>query len=434
MARRSENGEVIVIGGGIAGLAAARELARQGRAVRLLEARSRLGGRILTLRPDGWPVPVELGAQFVHGGNPPFWRLLRAKRLRTAPVSELHWRPGPSGLELFPDAFERVGRVTALIKPTRAGGKSFAGYFARYPAKVDPLDWKLARGFVEGFEAARLDQISARSLAGDSGAEEGQYHLPQGYDRVIEALAADCRRLGVQIQLRSVVSSVRWSPGSVEIRARRQTFRAAAAVITLPLGVLQARTGRGAVRFVPELGRTRLVINRLRMGHVQRLVFRFKPEAWRRLFAGALRRGRGRIGFVQSLEKGFPVWWSLSADPVLVGWAGGPNATALGRLGARGRRIRAIKNLAAILGVAPRVVSSAVQDCQSWDWSADPFSRGGYSFIAASADDGGTRLARPLRHTLYFAGEATAAGPEVGTVHGAFASGLRAARSLATGK
>src|SRR5262245_47822524 len=83
--------DVIIIGGGVAGLAAAAEVGRRGYTVSLLEARDRLGGRVFTIRPRGWRAPVELGAEFVHEGNAAFWRRLRRHRLRARHVPPRHW-------------------------------------------------------------------------------------------------------------------------------------------------------------------------------------------------------------------------------------------------------------------------------------------------------------------------------------------------------
>src|SRR4051812_28622103 len=77
---------ILVLGGGIAGLAAAVELARAGRRVTLIEANRRLGGRIFTRQRNG--LPVELGAEFIHGGDKPFWKLLRRSRLKTIRVPD----------------------------------------------------------------------------------------------------------------------------------------------------------------------------------------------------------------------------------------------------------------------------------------------------------------------------------------------------------
>ncbi|HUO68773.1 MAG TPA: FAD-dependent oxidoreductase, partial [Gammaproteobacteria bacterium] len=80
--------EVAIVGGGIAGLAAARVLARAGRSSVVCEARGRLGGRIYTLRPAGLTAPVELGAEFVHGRPQGLVESLRAAGIQEASNSE----------------------------------------------------------------------------------------------------------------------------------------------------------------------------------------------------------------------------------------------------------------------------------------------------------------------------------------------------------
>jgi monoamine oxidase len=166
----------------------------------------------------------------------------------------------------------------------------------------------------------------------------------------------------------------------------------------------------------------------MQMGHVVRLSIRFRRKSLTRLLPGNLRLG---FGFIHSDVKGVPVWWSLSDDPVLVGWAGGPAAKALLALPPSSRVRSAVGSLAEILGTSPAEVSGAVVACETWDWSNDPFSRGAYSFTAAGHDDAADDLGRPLENTLFFAGEAVAAGAEVGTVHGALSSGIRAGRQAA---
>jgi monoamine oxidase len=90
----------------------------------------------------------------------------------------------------------------------------------------------------------------------------------------------------------------------------------------------------------------------------------------------------------------------------------------------------AVASLAEWLGVTPTAVRRAILGWEMHDWTSDPFSRGAYSFSAAGADDAPARLRAPLQETLFFAGEATADGEDIGTVHGALASGLRAAREI----
>lgn len=429
--------DVVVVGGGIAGLAAARDLAGSRRKVLLLESRNRLGGRIFTRRPAGWPGPVELGAQFVHVGNEDLWRLLRAAQTRVLKVSPTHWRSSRGVVSRISDLDAEIASVTRLIDGRKAGRLSFAEYFERNPAGVAKDAWMLARSFVEGFEAAPMREISARSLASEEMEEEKQFMVPDGYDRPIAFLASECLRLGVGIFQGTVVESVKWKRGRVcvnavdDVTGSPRIFWARAAVIALPLGVLKAGGGRGAVSFRPSLGAKRAVIARMGMGEVTRLVFRFSSNHWKRMLPVVFRRRRpGGFGFIHSAATDVPVWWSLSDQPVVVGWAGGPQAMALRGLSPARRKRRALCSLAKVLGVRSSVVTAGVVDMLEWEWSRDPCSQGAYSFTAAGQDGAARKLARPLKGTLFFAGEATAEGSEVGTVHGALKSGRRAAKEV----
>jgi monoamine oxidase len=433
MTAKPDDVDVIVIGGGVSGLAAGRELARAKRSVILLEARPRLGGRIHTVRPPGWPLPVELGAEFIHGGNPDLWRLVKHAHMRPRKLDARHWMNRAGSFRKIRAVDRKMASVTDLIRPAKARGLSFAEYFRRFPANVSAEDWLLARGLVEGFEAATMEKISARSLAGEFLDDGDQFVVPGGYDQLVLDLADDCAGGGVRMIRDMVARSVTWRRGRVRVHARdsitnsARIFTARAAVITLPLGVLKARAGKGAVRFRPGLQAKRKAITQMQMGHVVRLNIRFTKGAWRRLLPRVLRPDRAAgCGFIHSEVKGVPVWWSHSDEPVMVGWAGGPAAEPLIGLEPAARLNRALASLGEIFGVAPKSLRRGVADWQATEWTGDPFSRGAYSFTAAGQDSRGRELARPLANTLFFAGEATAEGSEVGTVHGALRSGIRA--------
>ena len=95
------------------------------------------------------------------------------------------------------------------------------------------------------------------------------------------------------------------------------------------------------------------------------------------------------------------------------------------------RRQQALSSLAQILQVDLKRLKRLVVAGRTHDWSHDPFTRGAYSFTPAGEDDTAARLRRPVQNTLFFAGEALADGAEVGTVHGALSSGIRAGRLAA---
>jgi monoamine oxidase len=165
------------------------------------------------------------------------------------------------------------------------------------------------------------------------------------------------------------------------------------------------------------------------LGQVMRLALRFDGRRWRALLPPALRRhAHAGFGFIHSRVDGVPVWWAMSRLPVLTGWAGGPAAIRLARCTKRGVLKHAVASLSRIFSVSKETLRGCVIGCESHNWTRDPFSRCAYSFTAAGQEKAAAQLRRPVQRTLFFAGEATADGEEVGTVHGALASGLRAAR------
>ena len=168
--------DVVVVGAGVAGLAAAGELGRRGFTVTLLEARERLGGRVWTVRPAGWPTPVELGAEFVHAGNAALWRVMRKHRIGTASVPPRHWLRRDAKLEKIDDIAKRIEHVTGRIEPKRMRDWSFAEFLqGQAPAAFDPVDRNLATGFVEGFQAAPLARMSASAVADETLDDDEQF-------------------------------------------------------------------------------------------------------------------------------------------------------------------------------------------------------------------------------------------------------------------
>ncbi len=427
--------DVIVIGAGISGLAAANALAADGWRVLILEARDRTGGRILSVKPPGWPVDVELGAEFVHGGNAALRKIIRRSRVRTRRVdANLWWRDPRTGVvALIPDYWERIGRVIDRI-PAVTPGWSFEQFLDRRRSAISPADRKLAGDYVGGFEAAPIGKISADALREDRGGTDTvDMKIAGRNDALIHELERQFIKNKGALNLNCPVCEVHWSPGRVIVQSKSNDGRknisheAKAVVVTLPLGVLQKRR----VKFYPALRRKQALIERLGWGHVVRIVLRLKSGFWSSpivpLSLGR-RRGRG-FGFINAPGRRIPVWWALfSPVPILTGWAGGELSRSLRHQPSSVVRDEAVRSLAEILGTTARRLRPWIEDWQCHQWSDDPFSEGGYSFPAAGLEHGAAKLGRPVSSTIFFAGEATAR--EYGTMHGALESGLRAAKEV----
>src|SRR5688572_18411777 len=186
--------DVIVLGAGVAGLIAARDIVAAGRSVTLIEARDRIGGRVHTLHDDQSPVPIERGAEFVHGEDETFRNLLREAGLTTYDVPDQHWHFYNARLTHPPDFWQDLQHVMKRLLPPPREDESFADFIRRRCKGVPPKLKTLARTFVEGFDAAFIDRINARSLAQEQQQQAGgekQSRILGGYGRLVDWLAAE---------------------------------------------------------------------------------------------------------------------------------------------------------------------------------------------------------------------------------------------------
>jgi monoamine oxidase len=435
--------DVAIVGAGVAGLAAMRALEERGIRTCVLEARDRIGGRVWTVRDERVPHPIELGAEFVHGSAPEVLALADDARALLYAIEGDRWRSRAGRLSRLDDFWKRLHTIMRHLDARKAD-RSFEDFLEDAPGGRSAADARtLARTFVEGFHAADATQISARALA-DGGSpsedrdEQRQMRVLGGYDRVPEWLARGLRH---RIMPEMVVERVAWGDGDVAMLARHRnassltTIAARAAILTVPLGVLLAPAGeRGAIAFSPELPVIERTRSRLTMGAVVRVVVLFRERWWtERLRSVPRGASLESMSFLHGDSPDVPVWWTLHPmqTPVMTGWAGGPAAQRLSGRGSEEIEDRALAALAANLGVTRRRVASQVEACWTHDWQHDPFSRGAYSYALVGGADGSRHLARPIARTLWFAGEAADPEGRNGTVHGAIASGRRAAHAIA---
>jgi len=397
----NETAAVIVIGAGMAGVTAAREIARAGVSVIVVEAGDRVGGRVRSIR-DFCGRPVEAGAEFVHGVGSATWPDVRAAGLTT--------RPCP----LIRDTMFNVGGGTRwlpwiLLHPGAWPAFGILRSLARFvPPDISAGEFIERKGY-RG-RARSLAEMTLTAHLPGSAAEIGVLGL--GYDRLPRFIGRD-----LDVRFGFAVRTVRWEAEGVTVSsADGREFRARVAICTLPLGVLKA----GGVRFSPELPQSkRSALEDLVMGPVVKLLLHFENRFWPRWLAN-LGCSSGPVTLY------WPVFYQAGADsPVLIAYATGPRAARLSRVSDDEAAAIAVADLRRLFPGADPERSLVAH--RRVDWAKDPLSCGGYSFVRPGGTGARRRLAAAETGALLWAGSATVSSPIAETVEAAYLSGRRAA-------
>jgi monoamine oxidase len=420
---------VIVIGAGIAGLAAAIDLKASGFTVIVVEGRERVGGRIFTdTSLDG--LPLDLGASWIHGiYRNPIFELTTKFRIKTAATDyDSIARYGSDGQALGDAREARLDRDFAQLQAAIARARddedvdpSLGRFIDAYTARLK-LTSQRAQDFaysvnteIEHDYAADVDSLSLFEFN-----QEGEFSgpdvlFPGGYTQLVERL-----KVGLDIRTGEVVRSVVRDRSGVRIHTNGGAFVADFAVITLPLGVLK----QGRVAFIPPLPASKTgAIARLGMSVLNKCYLRFPNAFW---------HSRAHLlGFVNSARGQWCAWLNIyryTGQPVLVGFNAGSFGEQLETLSDQAITASAMKVLRTIYG-AKIPDPTGVRITR---WKSDAFTGGSYSHIppGASGKDYDA-LAASVDGRLFFAGEATSR-IYPATVHGAWLSGRKAAKEIAT--
>lgn len=453
-------GKILIIGAGAAGLAAARDLSRAGRAVTVLEARDRIGGRIFTLAKTDSPVPIELGAEFIHGKSPALWEIAKGAHLKILEVSDRHCYFDNAKLIKSNSFWKRIERLMKEMK-SRSSDQSFAEFLKGLPDDEDTARAKaMAATYVEGFHAADVECIGIRGLvAADEAADsiEGDrfFRLVSGYGSLMKVLRAEAESYGATFHLNTVVKEIDWDGAEIKVTCEPITthgketnqpsaiiFIGSAVLITLPLSILQTNPIEGGVRFMPELPLPKqIAISKLAMGNVFKINLRFRERFWQEAKLCHDSITFNDAVFFHYPDAPIPTWWTQLPirAPILVGWTGGPRADRFRSPTVKESRVvdrdeadpsivdQAIQSLALIFNLSPTDLRHQLVASYIHDWHDDPFSRG--ANLPVNGLRAQSALSQPLDNKLFFAGEATSVG-HIGTVHGAVQSGQRAAQEI----
>lgn len=410
--------DTIVVGAGLAGLAAAERLIAAGRSVTLLEARDRIGGRVMTAGHDG-AVPLDLGPEWI-GEDGAVHDLLAAAGVRLLRADGQRVQRVPGGWQSLDDRPDSVGKLLERASKVAKADMALDDALATCCSAEEQASLTELFAYVEGFNAADPSRVSLRWLIEveeNQPADLSDLRSAEGAHRAVDLLAGNCRDKW-DLRLETVVQEVRWRRGEAKvITSAGASLRAESAVITVPLPCFER------MRFDPDLREKRDAARLLEMGSATKLLLRFRRPFWRDI--AELRD----VLFIHAFDQPFPTWWTPldPGAPFLVAWAGGPQSDRLGTGDTRALVTLALRSLAAPFGMREADLSALLVDHHHHDWNGDPYSRGAYSYACVGGTETYRTLAAPVENTLYFAGEATCGKGYNATMEGAVESGRRAA-------
>lgn len=414
--------KVLVIGAGIAGLAAARQLRQHGLQVRVLEAKSTAGGRIHGRQVDG--DHYELGASWIHGGdNNPVAEILRKQgaQLHATPFDEiLHYRAGKK-LDLDKEILQQF---QAFLEGVKRGKKDMSIHDAwqsfrhKNSARLRPEQWHNLWHFlaidIQTEIGADLRHISAMQYEEEGEMKGGDLLVSGGYQTVIKHLAE-----GLEIELNSPVKKIEHGAGGVTVHADDgRRWQADALLLTVPLGVLQ----KGSLQFEPPLTAAKQqAIKRLGMGNLHKIFLRFKQPFWDEADSIMVINGKNtEWGNFINLQP-------VLQQPLLLALHAGADALKM-----QGKTTAQLgtEALAVLQQIYPQ--ATAPQTVVRSEWHADPYTLGSYSYMPTGTNFALYKDIAKAQGNLYFAGEHTHERYPA-TTHGAYLSGLRAAREIISG-
>jgi monoamine oxidase len=414
----------LIVGAGAAGLMTARELARAGKRVTIVEARDRCGGRIYPLPVQEFGYPAEGGAEFVHGAAPVTRSLMREARLSLSPRAGTRWSARTGAL--LPDESplphaDRFYQALSAVKADLPIADFLETHFAE--PQYEQLRRAITRT-VEGYDAADPRRASTLAIRDEWMArDEGQHgRIAEGYGALIDHLAAECRRHDAAIHLGAAVTAIDEARGGIAARCRDGAmFEADAAIITVPLPLLSE------IALPPAARERAAAAADIGFGNVVKILLRFATKWWADHGGSDL----ADLSFLVS-DATVPTWWTQhpASHPVLTGWFAGPKADRVSSLTASELVEIGLASLAEIFDRSPDSIRRDVVASRAINWGNDPFARGAYSYATPKTRAAQLALREPDRGAVFFAGEALYAGPDMGTVEAALASGLETAQTI----
>jgi monoamine oxidase len=411
--------DVVVVGAGAAGIAAAQMLASLGRTCVVLEADNRIGGRALT-DTRSFGAPFDIGCAWIHAAHSnPFYGMAVANNFHlhehSLSLNQIYYR-GKKADHDFVEREERAEEMIGGAIDAKADAGKDVPASAVMPLFAPPMD--AAATDIGPMDAAvDLDQESVFDHAAEAKAEyDPNFLVREGFGTLVARVGKN-----VRAHLSTPVRSIKYDGKGVSVETNRGTVAAKAVIVTVSMGVLQ----KGGIAFTPGLpAATNEAIHDLRMGLLTKIPLQLTT-----------RDGIGVSEYDNILDEAVSpkakddflfLAWPWKTD-LMVGFVGGSYAWELSQRPDDEVEALAKESLSRMFGSS---VKDKVRKALVTPWAKNPLTLGAYSAEIPGKHGARAALREPVAERVWFAGEAAAENGLFATCGGAYLSGEKVARAV----
>jgi monoamine oxidase len=420
--------DIIIVGGGAAGLMAARVLSAAGKKILLLEARKNLGGRIC--RVEGFWTPAEGGAEFIQGKLKVTFTLLKEANLKKEKIRGQFCRVHKGKWKVNDDIVERWDSLLKQMKVCKEDMtvKDFLQYF--FHAKKYDVVRKQFTKYVEGYDAADTKSASIFAIRKEMDEEdEEQYRPKPGYFALIDFLKEACLEYNAEIKTDEPVLQITRGK-DIEVITSSAKYICRKIIIAVPLGVLHCGTrGKGFINFPACLTDHLNAAKTIGNGGVIKFLLEFDEAFWlAKKFLEERNIPPPSYIFSDAI---IPTWWTQypSKNPLLTGWLAGPASYKMKNYSERKLKKLALESLSTVFLMPVKQLENKLKASKVVNWINEPYILGGYSYPTLDTEKAGKILRQPAENSFYFAGE-YAAENSLSTVDAALQSGKEVAEKI----